>query len=281
MTSRNIGDLERNKFFAGDVSDGPFSLAQCSDHFFSIAKGVSGYSYINKFGRVVGASTSMIDVTDLATPAVYAWLTTASKLEAISSSANDTADGSGARTIIVEGLDANFEEISETITMAGLSASTATTNSFIRVHRAYIATSGSYATTSTGSHAGNITIRLASAGATQIYLRASASQVGQSFVSRYTIPANKTGYLMHAFCSVDSNKSGTFWLWRRLSADVTSAPFGAKRAIDIFDGIKQPFERTWTTPIKLEEKTDIWFSLISAGADTNASAAFDILLVDN
>lgn len=280
--SRNIGDLERDKFWQPNSSTTQLAFQQVTLHNFSLSEGVdNGFSHVNKFGRVLNYGTSIVDVTDLSTPAVYAWLTTPVALEAISSSANDTAAGTGARTIVVQGLDGDFNECEATITMNGLSASTATTQTFIRVHRAYVATSGTYGTTTAGSHIGNITIRVESAGAIQIYLPASPAPVGQSNVARYTIPAGKTGYLIHATFQAAGNKASDFFLFRRFNADTVSAPYGVKRLIEYFSGLTYHLTRSWDVPIKLPEKTDVWASVIGAGSGTNAAVTFDLILVDN
>jgi len=280
--SRNIGDLERDKFWQPNSNTSQLAFEQHTKHYFSLAEGVNnGFSYVNKFGRVLNYTTSMVDVNDLATPAVYAWLTSAVTLEAISSSSNDAAAGTGARTVVVQGLDANFEPCEATITMNGTSASTATTQTFIRVHRAYVATSGTYATTTAGSHIGNLTIRISSGGATQIYMPASPAPVGQSNVARYTIPAGKTGYLIHVTFQASGNKASDFYLWRRFNADTVSAPYGVKRLIEYFSGVVDHLGRDWDVPVKLPEKTDIWASALGAGAGTNGICTFDLILVDN
>lgn len=282
MSSGNLGDLEKHKFWVPGITNGEYNPIYVQTHQIPIASGtLNHYCHVNKFGRVVNFGTSVVDVNQLSTPAVYSWLTTPSQLEAISSSVNDAAAGTGARTIVVEGLDSDFVKCSATITMNGTSASTATTQTFMRVHRAYVATCGAYASSTTGSHSGNITIRVAGAGAIQIYLPIADVQVGQSQVARYTVPAGCTAYLVHAFFSVDSNKSATFWMMRRFNADTVTEPFGTKRVIDTFDGINQPFSRQWEAPIKLDEKTDIWVAAKAAGTGTNASAAFDLIEYSN
>jgi hypothetical protein len=165
--------------------------------------------------------------------------------------------------------------------MNGTSASTATTQSFFRIHRAYVDTCGAYATSTSGSHAGNITIRTVSAGATHIYLPIADVPTGQSEVARYTVPAGCTAYLVHAFFSVDANKTATFWLMRRLSSNTVAAPFGAKRILETFDGIKTPFAREWEAPIKLDSGTDIWVAVKGEGSGTSVSASFDLIEMDN
>jgi hypothetical protein len=288
MTSQNLGDLERNKFWlTGGVTDSncrqQFSIQCSSNHLFPLSDGsCNGFTYVNKFGRVLNYGTSIVDANDLGTPAVYSWPTSAVQIEAISSSADDVATtGTGARTIVVEGLGESWEEVSETINMAGLSASTATTQKFIRIHRAYVATCGTYGSTTAGPHIGNITIRTASAGATHIYLNAATAPVGQSLVARYTIPAGKTGYLIHANFTAAGNKQSDFYLWRRFNADTTAAPYGIKRIIETFNGITSYLDRDWHIPIRLPEKTDVWGSVIGAGTLSNASVSFDILMCDN
>ena len=77
------------------------------------------------YGQNQQVSTAVEDIW--ITGGVYVWLTAAVTLEAISSDANDTADGTGARTIHVLGLDGNWDEITEDITMNGTSATARTT----------------------------------------------------------------------------------------------------------------------------------------------------------
>jgi len=287
MTSQNIGDLERNKFWlTGGVVDSncrqQFSISCQSPYLYPLSDGpCNGFTFVNKFGRVLNYGTSIVDANDLGTPAVYAWPTSEVTLEAISSSGDDAAAGDGARTIVVQGLGEDWEEVEATITMAGLSASTATTQKFNRIHRAYVATCGTYGSTTAGPNIGNITIRTESAGATHIYVSAATAPTGQSLVSRYTIPANKTGYLTHANFTAAGNKLSDFYLFKRENADTVVAPFSAKRVIETFNGVGSYLARQWHIPIRLPEKTDIWGSVIGAGTASDASVAFDILLANN
>ena len=49
----------------------------------------------------------------------YPFLTVATSLELLSSNVNDTSAGTGAQTVRVDGLDANYVEISQTVTLNG------------------------------------------------------------------------------------------------------------------------------------------------------------------
>lgn len=60
-----------------------------------------------------------------------------------STSINDTAAGTGAQFIQINGLDTNFIQISEIVTMTGTSGTTATTNLFLRINDLIVVASGS------------------------------------------------------------------------------------------------------------------------------------------
>ena len=143
---------------------------------------VPGFTGFRKFGMndsVAGTST-LQEVWPIGTPRT---LPAAAAVCAVSSDdVND--DGSpastGALTLTIEGLDANYLEISETITLNG-TTTVNTTKSFLRINRAYVATSGS-----SKFNEGNITITIG--GATQAYVEA---EEGQTHQCMYTVPADK------------------------------------------------------------------------------------------
>ena len=88
---------------------------------------------------------------------VYAWPTAATKVNVSSDDAADTSTGAGARSVIIEGLDANLVEVTETIATAGLSTTTGSVD-FFRVNKVYVETAGTYATLTAGSNLGDITV---------------------------------------------------------------------------------------------------------------------------
>ena len=109
----------------------------------------------------------------------YPLQATATKLEILSASANDTAAGTGARTFVIQGLDTNFNQISETITMNGVTP-VQTVGTYLRVNSLTIASSGSGQV-----NAGDVTLRVTGAGATQAIARA-----GYGFAKQcvFTVP---------------------------------------------------------------------------------------------
>ncbi len=108
-----------------------------------------------------------------------------------SSSANDTSGGTGANTILIQGLDEDYNEIEETVVLNG-QTQVATQLSYLRAYRSYVTLAGS-AGTSGG------TIYIASSGATggvpdgTVY--ASLSLGNQTQIAAYTVPAGHTLYI--------------------------------------------------------------------------------------
>ena len=87
---------------------------------------IEGAKIVSKFGENPAVGTSEETIWDAG--GVYDYLTTASQLDVTSTDADDTDGGNGARTVVLEGLDANYNEITETVTMDGLTI-VQTTNS--------------------------------------------------------------------------------------------------------------------------------------------------------
>jgi len=238
-----------------------------------IARGnIRKYQAFRKFGynSAIGTTEEYIGADGGALPLMP---TSAVTVEAISSSANDTAAGSGARTIRIFGLDANFNEITEDITLNGTSASTATTQSFIRVFRGHVLTTGTYSS----ANAGNITIRQSGAGSTFVTINTSK---GQTEGTHYCVPAGKSLYIRDIHISIDSAKEVDIYFYKRQDADIVSAPFSSKRLIQEYTGLISSIDFEFSPEQKVPAKTDIWFSGsvdVSSGA---ASIEYNGILIE-
>jgi len=211
------------------------SYSPNSDFWVNLARGFyPEYTENHKFGTNAAVGATLVPLTG---SGVYQTPTAATALEIISTSAADTAAGAGARTVVVVGLDANWAEVSQTITMNGLVA-VAIPTSLLRVYRMYVATSGAYATTGAGSHVGTITVRVAGGGATwsQIVL-SSAYALGQSTIGCYTVPTGKTALIFPHYLSVDAGKTGSFIFFKRENADTVAAPYSPMRIIFSLVGV--------------------------------------------
>lgn len=194
-----------------------------------VAKGnIPNHSLVHKFGASASVGTTLSPV---ALANTYQTPTSATALEFVSSDANDTSAGTGAREVTVVGLDTNWAEVSQTVTTNGTSAVALGTN-LTRLYRWYVSSSGTYATSAAASHAGTLTIRAAGGGATWSQITISPFPMGQSQIGVYTIPTGKTGYLLSADMYVDSAKAVDLLVFQRPNAnDVTSPYSGGMRLI--------------------------------------------------
>jgi len=253
------------------IEDYPTALSQGN---------IIGTKVIHKFGSNPDIGTDLEDIWS--TGGVYTWLQEAVQLEAISTSTNDTAAGSGARTVFVEGLGPDWKEASAVITMNGTSASAATTHTFIRIHRAYVLSSGTFAaTTLTASQAGVITIRTASAGATHVTLALTAgTYMSQTELSRYTIPYGYTGYLHSISATSASNQRCSIYMFQRQNPHFT-ANFTVKRLVWRVVGISSPILWQPEVPLKFGQMTDLWMSANVALTSTSVESTFELVLTEN
>ena len=239
-----------------------------------IANGdVDGYAAIHKFGRNPNVGNAPETVWMHGGKYQYLAVDSPSTLYAYSAESEDSASGDAARTITIFGLDNNFNEIEETVTVGGA----ATTLEFLRVYRAFVATAGV-----TTTNEGNVLISTGAGGTGTVLAdigtigSGTTFGLGQTQLSLYTIPAGKTGYLTtwNVGCAPMNNKATVLLNSRELDGDT---PFRTKDIVDLVGGYHT---QNYSTPLRFPEKTDIE---VVAAADTSTiiSSSFDIILVDN
>jgi hypothetical protein len=135
----------------------------------------------NSVVKIYGYTPTATAGTDVWVPGIaYPLQAAATQLEIVSASANDAAAGTGMRTALIQGLDANYNPISETITLNGATP-VPTTGVYLRVNGLNGVTAGSG-----GTNAGVVTLRVVSAGATQAAITAGFSYAKNGL---YTVPA--------------------------------------------------------------------------------------------
>lgn len=170
--------------------------------------------------------------------------------------ANDTASGSGARSIMIYGLDANGLEISETVATAGASASAATTQQFIRLTEARVASSGTYATQSAGSHAGDIVIEDTGGNAWGT-ITLNGFPEGVSRIGAYTIPANYEAFLIGFRVNADTGKTCDAMVFKRSGILDTAPPYQPMEAVvEVFNATGF-IDLGYDAPIYLPPLTDV------------------------
>lgn len=233
--------------------------------------GLAPYTAVSKFGFNGTVNTAYEPIWDGA--AAYTFPTGPETVRvAAGGDANDTAAGSGARTIYVQGLDENWIEQTEEITLAGASASAATTTTFNRVYRAWVNTCGTYS----GTNADDIVIENTTS--TQTLAQISAGQ-GQTLMAIYTIPCGYTGYLVSYAVQPHRARDVSVRLVKRENANNTSSDIQAIRVVHRIAWCDEPSVHRYTTKLpSFPEKTDIWIEGLMNSGNGEVSAQFDLVL---
>lgn len=243
-----------------------------------VARGlVDGHSIVQKFGAG-NVGTSLASTTQ---SGVYQTPIAATALEFVSDDANDTSAGTGAQEITITGLNSNWEEVTQTIETNGTTAVALGTN-LIRLYRWKVSRSGTYANASTGSHVGELTIRVSGAGATWSIIPASVFPVGQSQIGAYTIPAGKRGYLLGKLVFTDTSKTADVYMFKRLNADDVVTPYtGVMTITEREVGISGGFDHHFKVPKVLGEgPCDVGFMAKVSSGTAEVSVEFELLLID-
>jgi hypothetical protein len=231
-----------------------------------------------KFG--FNATVSSTGETIWAQGGNYTWQAAAATISVTSSSTDDDSTptpGTGALTVVVEGLDANYAEQSETVTLNGTTVVN-TDNTYLRVHRMYVATAGTGLTNAGVIYAATSGDTYTTPGvpntATKIVSTIAAGE-GQTLQAFYTIPAGYTGYLTDVMAgSVEANNATTIDVRKREVG-------GAFRTRHKFVVFKSTTQLHYDVPLVLPEKTDIEIKGTSAAGTPDVDASFNLLLVAN
>ena len=238
-----------------------------------VSKGqVAGATPLYKFARNPDVDTTEETIWEQG--GSYVWPTAASIMYVSSSNANDTNGGTGANKVKVFGLDANYLEIEEEVSLNG-QTQVATTKSYLRVYRMYVLLAGSG-----GTAAG--TVYLASSGASagvptgDVYANLGTSN--QTQLGVYTVPAGRTLYLDDVnFTAAISQANAT------ATVKFNIREFGSNvfRTIVISELQSNTLIDKFEYPLKIIEKTDIEVRAIATSSNNAITASWQGVLIDN
>jgi hypothetical protein len=233
-----------------------------------------GHSSINADGFNATVTTSKAGVW--AQEGAINWPSTASVMNVTSDDTADDAGSTGMTSVTIYGLDANWDPISETVTLDGRTIAT-TNNSFIRVHRAVGATFGSGAT-----NAGTVYVFTGTATlgtpttSTAIYTTIDAGE-GESLQAFYTVPRNHNGYLLDAY--VNSFIGGTEYVAIRLEtrANANGSTAGWTTVEKYYtDG---QLYTMYAQPKLIPAYTDVMFTAAAQTTSRSVSCGFNLMLI--
>ena len=223
---------------------------------------------VSGFNATVGTSYETV----WSESTVYAYPASAVAIKVSSSDANDTAAGTGARTATIIGLDGNYNQISETVSLSGQTAVN-TTNSYLRVFHLMVNTAGSGGAAAGTIYAG-VGVVTSGVPAT-VYGAYSAN--GGSTACIYTVPAGYTGYIFDFLAATGCTTANAY----------TNIGLYNRPVNGVFDNTLQgrcanggAFSIPLNYPLIFPEKTDLEVRA-SATASSNVTANFNILLVQN
>ena len=204
----------------------------------------------------------------------YPWFAGELTVFVSSSSANDSGTGTGARTILIQGLDENYAEVEETITLNGQAQITSQV-SYLRIYRAYVTLAGSG-----GSAAG--TIYIGSSGATggvpNTSIYASLSLGNQTQIAAYTVPAGHTLYVDEINFTAAVSQANKLVTCKFVSREFGSNVFRT-RFIQVLQS--NQLIQTFKYPQAFAEKTDLECRASTDTTNTALGASFQGVLIKN
>ena len=221
-----------------------------------VARGlVPGCSVVNVYGyqNALPSSSGATFYPVWENTTSYTYPASATTMLLWSSSASDTNV-----SVLIQGLDASYNQISETLTLTNGATGVTTANSYLRVNSIQI----------TGSVNAVGVINLGNAGKTVQYAEISVGN-GKSQMMVYTVPNGYTFYLTrsNAYSSLNGNTAGNYANYRVQ----TFSPSGLVQTL-----LQAPFTSNYQTlrvsPRAYAQKTDIQWQ----AAGNPASGTFSV-----
>lgn len=209
---------------------------------------IPGHSPLYIFGFQTAVDSTAIPIWENA--AAYVYPTSATVMTVVSDSASDNT----AASVLIQGLDAGYNPVSETIALNGVTGVT-TANKYFRINNLYLASAG----TGQMNNVGTITVKQGTNVVAQINPTVSKSQA-----TIYTVPAGYSFHLMYAGVSTSAGYGGDYATY-----NVQQIVNGVERNI-----LQQPFTSLFTSdkhaiPFPFQEKSDLqWLVNYSSGTDT-------------
>jgi hypothetical protein len=230
---------------------------------------IQGHRNVTVFGFNPDVDTTQVSVWPL--PSLITFPASAIQMTVSSSSANDTSAGTGARTIVVQGLDANYNEVSETVTMNGQTAVTMT-NALLRVNYAYVLTAGSG-----NGAAGDIYVGtgVVTAGVPATVYDIIKFDYNVTTTGSYTIPAGYTGYVSQGLFSA-GQAGGSNQVQGRL---LTRGTDNIRRTAAITTLNNGVADYMFEYPLAIPEKTTLEATAVGSSNNNACSSMFILVLV--
>jgi len=233
------------------------------------------FTFVDKFGHNPDVDTGTIPEDIWDGGGVYPWPTAAAATNIQSSDGNDTAAGTGARTVWIQGLDTNLALIAETATLNGVGA-VALANQYYRVFRARVVTAGSG-----GVNAGDITITQGGTTIAQI-----STGNGQTLMAIYTVPASINSLAVsHAkltsyYVEMGRQLNATAEVQLLQRENIADAAWNVKVDHHVNSNGTSQIQRKFDIPLLVSAGTDLRWTCTEVSANnTDISAGFGVTII--
>lgn len=227
-----------------------------------VARGqITGHSTVNIYGFQVSVTTTNLPIWEVA--GAYAYPASATTMH-LASSVNTGSDLSGT-TILIQGLDANYNMISETLALTGTTVAV-TAKAYLRINGMAV---------TAGAPTGTITLKNLANSVTYAQINPST---GRAQMAIYTVPAGHTFYLSRIDAYTSANGSTADWVQYRNVATTSDGVTTLSQ--------QAPFTNTYhaqrVMPRPFAEKTDIQLQAkTSANTYAVSIAAEGYLILNN
>lgn len=236
---------------------------------------IPGLSLRQLFG-VGTVGTAFQPLLGQSSSTTYSYLSSAASLEVVSTDANDTAAGSGARRVQFSYIDAaGALQVSPILALNGTTAVTSGVPSGLRVEDIWVVDQGTYGQIGTGN-AGEIRVQTSGGGTVHRRMPAGA---GKAVGASMTVPLGYRALLYGGRVDMPAGTAVDIALYSRPLLTRASAPFGPMRELRKWEGRTGSFSLLLPMPLELPEASDFALAAKVASSTALVTATLDLALV--
>ena len=238
-----------------------------------VARGqIMGHTAVTVFGYNQDVDT--VEESVWPNGGLIPYVTTASVLKISSSNINDTAAGTGARTVYISGVDGNYNTVSETVTLNGQTAVN-TVNSYIALNVFYTLTAGS-----TGHNEGNINAGTGTvtAGVPAVLYDLIGATNNNRTTGQYIVPAGYTAYMVMGMFTAGQVSGSTSITGKLQSFNPADSIVRVAAVVTLNNGSAQ---YDFVAPVAFSEKTSIGVTAYGSSGNNSVSSMFNLILIKN
>lgn len=227
------------------------------DYFQAVALGQeAGHSRVTATGQNDDIDASTVPEDIWSAWWTITWLAAPATLEVLSDNANDTAAGTGTRTVTITWLNSLYNVITETVTLNGLTPVT-TTQQFFRVNSFVQITAWT-----NWVNVGWITLRVSWGWATMAFIQ---PWIGRARTTWFTVPAWFTLCIISLFAGINRSASSQFASVATFFRNSVTGAYTLPLELGIYN--ENPHIQLSNYPIIVPEKFDFSLRVLTTSAN--------------